>query len=108
MNGLPVIVVALTLFFTFLKFFGFSEVILVSFLTLLFRTRLNAELNIKKLFRIYGMLMVISIFTYIANLNLMTCVVINLIVPFLIVYLYTDRFKPKGYFVYVMALYLCS
>lgn len=103
MNGLPVIVVALTLFFTFLKFFGFSEVILVSFLTLLFRTRLNAELNIKKLFRIYGMLMVISIFTYIANLNLMTCVVINLIVPFLIVYLYTDRFKPKGYFVYVMA-----
>ncbi len=102
-NGLPVIIVAVTLFFSLLNIFGVSEVFIASFLTILFRTKSREEFNLKKLFKIYGMLMIISIFSFIASLSLILCVVVNLLVPSLIVYLYTDSFTPSGYFVYVMA-----
>ncbi len=102
-NGIPTIIVAISLFFSFLKIFGTTEVIMVSFLTILFRMKSKEEFNLKKLLNIFCMLMLIAVFSYIVNLNIVLCVAGNLIVPSLIVYLYTDSFTPKGYFVYVMA-----
>lgn len=102
-NGLPTIIVAIILFFSFLKMFGVSEVIIAPFLTILFTIKSKQEFNFKKLLKIFGILMVISIFSYIADLNLVLCVVVNLLLPSFIVYLYTDSFTPRGYFVYVMA-----
>ena len=103
MNGLPTIIVAIILFLSLYIIFGVSEVILAPFLNILFRTKSKEEFNLKKLLKIYGMLMVVTIFSYIANLNLVLCVVVNLLLPSLLVYLYTDSFKPRGYFIYVMA-----
>lgn len=102
-NGLPTIIVAIILFFSFLKIFGTSEVIIAPFLTILFRIKSKEEFNLKRLLRIFSMLILISIFSYIANLSLILCIVVNLMLPSLIVYLYTDSFTPRGYFVYVMA-----
>lgn len=48
------------------------------------------------------MLILISVFSYIVNLSIVLSVIINLVLPSLIVYLYTDNFTPRGYFVYVM------
>ena len=101
-NGIPTIIVALTLFFSLLKIFGVTEVIIVPFLTILFTIKSKEEFNLKRLLKIFSMLLGISIFSYLVNLNIVLCVVINLILPAIIVYLYTDRFTPKGYFVYVM------
>lgn len=103
-NGLPTIIVAITLFFSILKIFGVSEVIVVSLLTMLYRIKSREEFSLKRLLKVCCMLMVISIFSYIANLNLVLCVVVNLLLPSFIVYLYTDSFMPKGYFLYVMTL----
>lgn len=103
-NGIPTILVAISLFFSYLKIFGVSEVLIVPFLTILFRTKSREEFNLKKLRKIYSMLMIISGFAYIANLHIALCVGVNLLVPSLIVYLYTDSFNPRGYFIYVMAL----
>lgn len=102
-DGLPTIIMAIILFFSLLKIFGVTEVIIVPFLVLLFIIKSKEEFNLKRLLKIFSMLLLISIFSYIVNLNIVLCVVINLILPTIIVYLYTDSFTPKGYFVYVMA-----
>lgn len=102
-NGIPTIIVAIILFFSLLKIFGVTEVIIVPFLTILFTIKSKEEFNLKRLLKIFSMLLLISIFSYIVNLNIVLCIVINLILPAIIVYLYTDSFTPKGYFVYVMA-----
>ena len=101
-NGLPVIIVALILFFSFLKIFGVTEVIMASFLTIVFNLKSKEEFNLKRLLKIFLMLIVISIFSYIVTLNIALCIILNLLVPAIIVYLYTDSFTPRGYFVYVM------
>lgn len=103
LDGLPVIIVALIMFFSFLNIFGVSEVLITPFLAILFRTKSREEFNLKKLLKIFCMLMFISIFSFVANLSLALCIVMNLLVPSLIVYLYTNSFTPRGYFVYVMA-----
>ena len=102
-DGLPTIIMAIILFFSILKIFGVTEVIIMPFLVLLFIIKSKEEFNLKRLLKIFSMLLLISIFSYIVNLNIVLCVVINLILPTIIVYLYTDSFTPKGYFVYVMA-----
>lgn len=102
-NGITTIIVAISLFFSVLKIFGVTEVIMVSFFIILFRMKSKEEFNLKRLLNIFLMLMLISLFSYIANLNIVLCVAINLTVPSFIVYLYTDNFTPRGYFVYVMA-----
>lgn len=104
MNGIPTILVSISLFFSFLKIFGVSEVLIAPFLTILFRTKSGEEFNLKKLLKIYSMLMIITAFAYIANLHIVLCVAVNLLLPSLIVYLYTNSFTPRGYFIYVMAL----
>lgn len=103
LDGLPVIIVALIMFFSFLNIFGVSEVLITPFLAILFRTKSREEFNLKKLLKIFCMLMFISIFSFVANLSIALCIVMNLLVPSLIVYLYTNSFTPRGYFVYVMA-----
>ena len=102
-NGIPTIIVAFILFFSFLKIFGVREVILVPFLAILFTIKSNEEFNLKRLLKIFYMLLLISVFSYLVNLNIVLCIILNLLVPAIIVYLYTDSFTPRGYFVYVMA-----
>lgn len=102
-DGLPTIIMAIILFFSILKIFGVTEVIIMPFLVLLFIIKSKEEFNLKRLLKIFSMILLISTFSYIANLNIVLCVLINLILPAIIVYLYTDSFTPKGYFVYVMA-----
>lgn len=102
-DGIPSIIVALILFFSYLKIFGATEVILVPFLVLLFILKSKEEFNFKRLLKIFSMLLLISVFSYLVNINIVLCVILNLLVPTIVVYLYTDRFTPKGYFVYIMA-----
>lgn len=102
-DGIPTILVSISLFFSFLKGFGVSEVLITPFLTILFRMKSKEEFRLKKLLKIYSMLLVIALFAYIANLHIALCIGANLILPSLIVYLYTDSFTPRGYFVYAMA-----
>ena len=105
-NGLPVIIVAIILYFSILTIFGVNEIIIVSCLTLLFKVKSKEEFSLKRLLELYCVLIIIAAFSFIANLNIVLCIVINLLLPSLLVYLYTDNFAPKGYFLYVMTFVL--
>ena len=64
------------------------------------------EFSLKRLLELYCVLIIIAAFSFIANLNIVLCIVINLLLPSLLVYLHTDNFAPKGYFLYVMTFVL--
>lgn len=105
-DGIPTIIMSIILFFSLLKRFGVNEVIITPFLTILFIIKSNEEFNLKRLLKIFFMVLLISIFSYIAGINIALCAILNLLVPTIIIYLYTDSFTPKGYFVYVMVFVL--
>lgn len=101
-EALPTILVSLSLFLTFLKFFGIAQVMLVSFFTLTFRVRSRQGFDLRDLLKCYLIQLLIFLASYAAVQNLILCVCLNLIIPFLLVYLLTDKFNPKAYFVYGM------
>lgn len=98
----PVIFVSLFMFFSTLLLFGIGQVIMVSFLTLLFRTKSQKDFSLKDLLNCYGIMLLVCLAAYLAALNLPLCFFLNLFVPFAIVFLLTDKFNPKAYFVYGM------
>lgn len=42
--------------------------------------------------------------SFLAGQTLILCIVLNLFIPFFIVYFLTNKFTPKSYFVYGMAV----
>lgn len=101
-DAFPTIFVSIFLFLTIYRIFGIAQIILVSFLTLLFRIRSSKGFNIWELLRCYLIQLVLFIVAYLATLNLIFCIILNLVVPFILVFLLTDKFNPKAYFVYGM------
>ena len=102
-SAFPTIFVSLFLFFTIFFLFGSKQVILVSFLTLFFKTKSTQDFTLRELLQAYGRILLAGLAAYGATLNLPLCILLNLLVPFLLVYLLTDKFTPKAYFVYGMA-----
>lgn len=102
MEAFPTIFVSLFLFLTVLKFFGISEVIIVSFLTLTFRVRSKQGFNLRELLKCYLIQLIIFAAAFAAVQNLILCISLNLLIPFAVVYMLTDKFNPKAYFVYGM------
>lgn len=105
-DAFPTIFVSIFLFLTIYRIFGITQIILVSFLTLLFRIRSSKGFDIWELLWCYLIQLVLFIVAYLATLNLVFCIILNLVVPFLLVFLLTDKFNPKAYFVYGMEFVL--
>ena len=98
----PVIFVSLFLFFSIFLLFGISQVIMVSFLTLLFRTKSQKDFSLQDLLHCYEIMLIVCAASFAATFNLILCFFLNLLVPFLLVFLLTDKFNPKAYFLYGM------
>ena len=98
----PVIFVSLFMFFSIFLLFGIGQVIMVSFLTLLFRTKSQKDFSLQDLLHCYGIMLIVCGASYAASLNLILCFFLNLLVPFFLVFLLTDKFNPKAYFLYGM------
>lgn len=98
----PVIFVSLFLFFSIFLLFGISQVIMVSFLTLLFRTKSQKDFFLQDLLHCYEIMLIVCAASFAATFNLILCFFLNLLVPFLLVFLLTDKFNPKAYFLYGM------
>lgn len=47
-------------------------------------------------------MLIVCVASYAASLNLILCFFLNLLVPFFLVFLLTDKFNPKAYFLYGM------
>ena len=101
-NSLPTIIVSIFLFFSILKLFGIVHVIMTSFLTLVFRIRHTQDFNFRELLRSYLLMILVCFFSFLATINIELCIICNLCVPFFLVYMMTNKFTPKSYFVYTM------
>lgn len=77
--------------------------ILPPFLTLYFKVKYQQEFRIRELIKNYLMILTIAFMSFLAGESLIFCILINLAVPFFIVYFLTNKFTPKSYFVYGMA-----
>lgn len=97
-DALPVILFFLFLFYTMYILFGSQAMLIVSTVTTLFK------INYRKAFtlRSFGFLLLsqclLAFAAFLAALNLPLCILLNLTVPFVLVFLQTSQFQPMGYF----------
>lgn len=102
MAALPIILFFLFLFYTIIMLFGISRVILVSVITILFKTNYRKCLTLKQLLILIGTQFLMALLSFCATLNLPLCILLNLVVPFLLVFLQTSQFNQLGYFANAM------
>lgn len=100
---LPTILISLFLFLTLWIFFGKYNVILPPFLTLFFKIKHTQDFRANELIKNYLLFLFIALMSFLAGQTLILCIVLNLFIPFFIVYFLTNKFTPKSYFVYGMA-----
>lgn len=102
-GAFPVILFFLLSFAMVYGIFGFRYVMLVSIITVFFKVRYKRSDNS---FRKYMRLMVIGsiliLLAWFSTRNLASCVLLNLLVPFVLVFTQSSQFNPKGYFTYAM------
>lgn len=101
-NALPVIIVSLFLFLSIYYLFGLKHVVMTAFLTLLFRLKHTSYLQFKEYMNIVALMIMIGCLSFIATIHIILCILLNFIVPFILVYIFTSKFTPKAYFVYMM------
>ena len=102
MTALPTILVSLTLLFSIWGIFGARYAVMPSFLTLLFRTRHRQDFRPREMARTWVMMGTVCLAAFLAGRGLWWALALNLLVPFVLVYLLSSKFSPKAYFIYGM------
>lgn len=101
-QALPVILLFLFLFYTTIVFFGVKYVIMVSFLTVLFKVKYQKTQTIGKLASMVVLHISLCFLAFLATRNIYYCIFLNISVPFLLVFLQSSQFNQKGYFTSAM------
>lgn len=101
-NELPVILTSIFLLLTLWLFFGSYNIILAAFITVYFKMIYKETFQIKKILKTYIVMLLMSLFSFLAGLNLGFSILVNLIVPFVLVYFSMDKFTPRVYYIYGM------
>lgn len=102
MAALPIILFFLFLFYTIILFFGVSYVLLVSVVTILFRVNYRKYFTARQLLTLVLTQLLMALLAFFATLNLPLCLILNLSVPFLLVYLLSSQFNQLGYYASAM------
>lgn len=100
--ALPIILFFLFLFYSTVLIFGISYSLLVSVVTILFKLNFRKYLTVRQLLVLVGTQFLMAILSFLASLSLPLCILLNLIVPFLLVFLQTSQFNQLGYFANAM------
>lgn len=100
--ALPTILVSLTLLFSIWGIFGVRYVVMTSFLTLVFRTRHRQDFRPREMARTAVQMVLVCLAAFAAGRGLWWALALNLVVPFVLVYLLSSKFSPKAYFAYGM------
>ena len=108
-STLPIIVFFLISFAIVYQFFGLHYLLVVSMVTIFFQVRHkqsnNTLIRYVRLFLVGSCLVVVS---YFCNRSLLSCILLNFLVPFVLVFTQSSQFNPKGYFSYAMIYVFCS
>ena len=102
MAALPVILFFLFLFYSIIMLFGISYVILVSVVTVLFKTNYHKNFTVRQLLTLVGMPFLMALLSFLAGLNLPLCLLLNLLTPFGLVLMQASQFNQLGYFANAM------
>ena len=105
-KALPPTILSMVLLLVNLKFFGLSNIIIATYMTLTFirmRTYLIIENNI---FKPLFIQLAIGILASVASMGGLLEVLINFFGIIILVYLLTDEYNPDSYFPYLMAFVL--
>ncbi|MCH1950284.1 FUSC family protein [Enterocloster sp. OA13] len=98
MEALPIILFFLFLFYSVILIFGISHVILVSVVTILFKINYRRYMTARQLMGLVGTQFLMAFLSFLATLNLPLCILLNLTVPFLLVFLQSSQFNQLGYY----------
>lgn len=98
MDALPIILFFLFLFYSVILIFGISHVILVSVVTILFKMNYRRYMTARQLMGLAGTQLLMALLSFLATLNLPLCIILNLTVPFLLVFLQSSQFNQLGYY----------
>ena len=105
----PVILFFLTTFLSVYFLFGIHYAMMVSIITVFFKTRYkkndNTLIRYIRLVLVGSLLVVLA---YVSSWNLGMCILLNITVPFCLVFTQSTQFKPKGYFSYAMIFVFLS
>lgn len=102
MTALPILIFFMFLFYSIVLIFGISHVIMVSAITSMFKINFRRALSIKQLLLFIGTQFLLAFLGFFATLNLPLCLLLNLTVPFLLVFLQSSQFNQLGYFASAM------
>ena len=100
--AIPVILFFLLLFYSIFLLFGTAYALVVSFITATFKVRFQKKCTVRSLFNLFVVQMGLCVLAFFATLNLALCILLNIAVPFMLIYLQTTQFNQKGYFTNAM------
>ncbi len=100
--AIPVILFFLLLFYSIVLLFGTAYSLVVSFITATFKVRFQKKCTVRSLFNLFVVQMGLCVLAFFATLNLALCILLNIAVPFMLIYLQTTQFNQKGYFTNAM------
>lgn len=98
LNALPVILYFLLMFYSVIFFFGMQYVMVVSLATLLFQVNYKKQHTVRSLLTLIAQQLFLLVLAYTATLHLAFCLILNLIVPFWLIFSKTSPFNQLGYF----------
>lgn len=76
---------------------------LVSVITVFFKVRYKRSNNTwKRYIRLVVVGSLLILLAYLSSRNLAACILLNICVPFVLVFTQSSQFNPKGYFTYAM------
>lgn len=108
-NALPVIAFFLISFGIVYHVFGIQYTCVVSVVTVFFQTRHKSSNNPPhRYIRLLVVGSVLILLAYVSSRALLPCILLNLTIPFVLVFTQSSQFNPKGYFSYAMIFVFLS
>ena len=98
LQALPVIVYFLVMFYTVILLYGTQYTMVVSLGTLVFQSNYKKKHTVRSLFLLVLQQMFLAALAYIATWNLALTLILNLTVPFWLIFSKASQFNQLGYF----------
>ena len=102
-DALPVICFFLFLFYSVMFVFGSHYIMVVPVITIFFDINYKKGQSWKEIVKLCGMQLIMSFFAFIATLNFPLRLLLNLVIPFWLVFKKSSQFNQMGYFLGLMA-----
>lgn len=98
LKALPVICFFLALYYSVILLFGLNHVMVASLVTVVFQVNYRKHLSVKALLRLAVQQLIVEGLAFLATLNLPLCILLNLAVPFWLIFTKASQFNQLGYF----------